>query len=182
AEIAPAPETAHTVQSEAHAEQHTVQTDTETAPADEAESVAQPVAAEDSSVWAEAHEVRERGLSGLGVDQLAEIFTLTDEQWTPAAIGSAIGVPGSRVLNVLEARRRVQQPQSALPETVHTTAATVQSAPTVQASPEPEPSTEQIQTVQSPSTVQPTVQTETVHRAEAAPTVQPETVHTVQTV
>lgn len=172
AETATAPEIVETVQGEVHAEQHTVQTDTETAPAGEAESVAQPVAAEDSSVWAEAHEVRERGLSGLGVDQLAEIFTLTDEQWTPAAIGSAIGVPGSRVLNVLEARRRVQQPPSALLETVHTPAVTVQSAPTVQASPEPEPSTEQIQTVQSPSTVQPTVQPETVQTVH---TVQPET-------
>ncbi|MDR7171018.1 hypothetical protein J2W56_004777 [Nocardia kruczakiae] len=57
-----------------------------------------------------AHEIRRRGLSKLSVDQLAEILTLTDESWTPAAIGAAIGLPGSRILGILEAARRISMP------------------------------------------------------------------------
>lgn len=57
-----------------------------------------------------AHEIRRRGLSKLSVDQLAEILTLTDESWTPAAIGAAIGLPGSRILGILEAARRITMP------------------------------------------------------------------------
>ncbi|NKY48284.1 hypothetical protein [Nocardia cerradoensis] len=59
-----------------------------------------------------AHEIRRRGLSKLSVDQLAEILTLTDESWTPAAIGAAIGLPGSRILGILEAARRISMPMA----------------------------------------------------------------------
>ncbi|WP_460695896.1 hypothetical protein [Nocardia thraciensis] len=61
-------------------------------------------------VWAVAREISERRLSKLPVEQLAEILTLADESWTPAAIGSSIGLPGSRILGILEAARRIRLP------------------------------------------------------------------------
>lgn len=71
-----------------------------------------PVADEsgDAAIWSVAREIRRRGLSKLSVDQLAEILTLTDESWTPAAIGAAVGLPGSRVLGILETARRISLP------------------------------------------------------------------------
>jgi hypothetical protein len=61
-------------------------------------------------VQAVAREISERGLSKLPVEQLAEVLTLADESWTPAAIGAAIGLSGSRVLGILEAARRIHRP------------------------------------------------------------------------
>lgn len=57
-----------------------------------------------------AREIRARGMSKLSVDQLTEILTLTDESWTPAAIGAAVGLPGSKVLGILETARRISLP------------------------------------------------------------------------
>ncbi|WP_147471619.1 hypothetical protein [Nocardia stercoris] len=59
-------------------------------------------------VWAVAREISERGLSGLPVDQLAEILTLADQSWTPAGIGAEVGMSGSAVLRILEAARRLR--------------------------------------------------------------------------
>ncbi|MBF6171481.1 hypothetical protein [Nocardia blacklockiae] len=61
-------------------------------------------------VWAVAREISERRLSKLPVEQLAEILALADESWTPAAIGASIGLPGSRILGILEAARRIRRP------------------------------------------------------------------------
>lgn len=61
-------------------------------------------------VWAVAREISERRLSKLPVEQLAEILTLADESWTPAAIGATIGLPGSRILGILDAARRIRRP------------------------------------------------------------------------
>ncbi|WP_024800466.1 hypothetical protein [Nocardia sp. BMG51109] len=61
-------------------------------------------------VWAVAREISERRLSKLPVEQLAEILTLADESWTPAAIGASIGLPGSRILGILDAARRIRLP------------------------------------------------------------------------
>jgi hypothetical protein len=65
---------------------------------------------DDVEVWAVAKEISARGLSKLPVEQLAEVLTLADESWTPAAIGASIGLPGSRVLGILEAARRIRRP------------------------------------------------------------------------
>ncbi|WP_227984356.1 hypothetical protein [Nocardia spumae] len=62
------------------------------------------------AIWSVAREIRRRGLSKLTVEQLAEVLTLTDESWTPAAIGAAVGLPGSRVLGILETARRISMP------------------------------------------------------------------------
>ena len=62
------------------------------------------------AIWSVAREIRKRGLSKLSVEQLAEILTLTDESWTPAAIGAAVGLPGSRILGILETARRISMP------------------------------------------------------------------------
>ncbi|KZM69115.1 hypothetical protein [Nocardia terpenica] len=59
-------------------------------------------------VRAVAREISERKLSKLPVEQLVEVLTLADESWTPAAIGAAIGLPGSRILGILEAARRLR--------------------------------------------------------------------------
>ncbi|QIS17733.1 hypothetical protein [Nocardia terpenica] len=59
-------------------------------------------------VWAVAREISERKLSKLPIEQLVEVLTLADESWTPAAIGAAIGLPGSRILGILEAARRLR--------------------------------------------------------------------------
>ncbi|ATL65688.1 hypothetical protein [Nocardia terpenica] len=59
-------------------------------------------------MWAVAREISERKLSKLPVEQLVEVLTLADESWTPAAIGAAIGLPGSRILGILEAARRLR--------------------------------------------------------------------------
>ncbi|MEV5649175.1 hypothetical protein AB0L57_13060 [Nocardia sp. NPDC052254] len=64
----------------------------------------------DIAIWSVARQIRERGLSKLPVEQLAEILTLTDESWTPAAIGAAVGLPGSRILGILETARRISLP------------------------------------------------------------------------
>ncbi|WP_280383426.1 hypothetical protein [Nocardia wallacei] len=65
---------------------------------------------DDVGVWAVAREISERRLSKLSVEQLAEVLTLADESWTPAAIGASIGLPGSRILGILEAARRIRRP------------------------------------------------------------------------
>ncbi|MBF6327594.1 hypothetical protein [Nocardia transvalensis] len=65
---------------------------------------------DDVEVWAVAREISERGMSKLPVEQLAEVLTLADESWTPAAIGASIGLPGSRILGILEAARRIRRP------------------------------------------------------------------------
>jgi hypothetical protein len=65
---------------------------------------------DDVEVFAVAKEISARGLSKLPVEQLAEVLTLADESWTPAAIGASIGLPGSRVLGILEAARRIRRP------------------------------------------------------------------------
>ncbi|AHH15665.1 hypothetical protein NONO_c08580 [Nocardia nova SH22a] len=64
----------------------------------------------DVAIWSVAREIRKRGLSKLPVEQLAEILTLTDESWTPAAIGAEVGLPGSRILGILETARRISMP------------------------------------------------------------------------
>ncbi len=64
----------------------------------------------DIAIWSVAREIRKRGMSKLPVEQLAEILTLTDESWTPAAIGAAVGLPGSRILGILETARRISFP------------------------------------------------------------------------
>ncbi|MGV9674866.1 hypothetical protein ACWDSJ_06275 [Nocardia sp. NPDC003482] len=65
---------------------------------------------DDVEVWAVAREISERGLSKLPVEQLAEILTLADESWTPVAIGANIGLPGSRILGILDAARKIRRP------------------------------------------------------------------------
>ncbi len=65
---------------------------------------------DETGVWAVAREISARRLSKLPVEQLAEVLTLADESWTPAAIGASIGLPGSRVLGILEAARRLARP------------------------------------------------------------------------
>jgi hypothetical protein len=65
---------------------------------------------DDAKVWAVAREISERRLSKLPVEQLAEVLTLADESWTPAAIGASIGLPGSRIVGILEAARRLSRP------------------------------------------------------------------------
>ncbi|RDI64581.1 hypothetical protein [Nocardia pseudobrasiliensis] len=74
---------------------------------DETEDFAADI--DDVEVWAVAREISERRLSKLPVEQLAEVLTLADESWTPAAIGASIGLPGSRILGILEAARRIRQ-------------------------------------------------------------------------
>ncbi|WP_216903275.1 hypothetical protein, partial [Nocardia alni] len=64
----------------------------------------------DAGIWAAAQEISARRLSKLPVEQLAEILTLADESWTPAAIGASVGLPGSRILSILEAARRLSLP------------------------------------------------------------------------
>ncbi|MBU3067389.1 hypothetical protein KO481_38440 [Nocardia sp. NEAU-G5] len=63
-----------------------------------------------AEVWTVARELSERRLSKLPVEQLAEVLTLAEESWTPAAIGASIGLPGSRILGILEAARRLRGP------------------------------------------------------------------------
>lgn len=65
---------------------------------------------DETGVWAVAREISARRLSKLPVEQLAEVLTLADESWTPAAIGASIGLPGSRILGILEAARRLARP------------------------------------------------------------------------
>jgi|GEM_PF-3407940 len=67
-----------------------------------------PAEFDDAEVWAVAREISERRLSKLPVEQLAEVLTLAEESWTPAAIGASIGLPGSRILGILEAARRLR--------------------------------------------------------------------------
>ncbi len=74
---------------------------------DETEDFAAEI--DDVEVWAVAREISERRLSKLPVEQLAEVLTLADESWTPAAIGASIGLPGSRILGILEAARRIRR-------------------------------------------------------------------------
>ncbi|WP_280336076.1 hypothetical protein [Nocardia wallacei] len=69
-------------------------------------------AVDDPDVWAVAAGITDRSLIDLPTEQLAEILTLADESWTPMMIGDRVGLPGSRVLAVLEAARRVRHPDS----------------------------------------------------------------------
>ncbi|MCX4093147.1 hypothetical protein [Nocardia sp. alder85J] len=62
----------------------------------------------DREIWAVAREISERGMSRLPIDQLAEMLTLADQSWTPAAIGAETGMSGSSVLRILEAARRLR--------------------------------------------------------------------------
>ncbi|MFI5777098.1 hypothetical protein [Nocardia sp. NPDC051570] len=77
-------------------------------PIDDSDDIAAEI--DDVEVWAVAREISERRLSRLPVEQLAEVLTLADESWTPAAIGASIGLPGSRILGILEAARRIRRP------------------------------------------------------------------------
>ncbi|MCM6776018.1 hypothetical protein NDR87_20015 [Nocardia sp. CDC159] len=77
-------------------------------PNDDTDDIAADI--DDVEVWAVARAISERRLSKLPVEQLAEVLTLADESWTPAAIGAAIGLPGSRILGILEAARRIRRP------------------------------------------------------------------------
>ncbi|WP_280393491.1 hypothetical protein [Nocardia wallacei] len=82
------------------------------APEPEPESAPEPAAVAEPGVWAVAAGITDRSLVDLPTEQLAEILTLADEGWTPTMIGDRVGLPGARVLAVLDAARRVRHPDS----------------------------------------------------------------------